>query len=55
MAATGSLRIFTMLKLKIKVMEDWSLAERVAFYVREFHPEVFDEALDAMYKEDSQN
>ena len=33
-------------------MENWGVAERVAFYVREFHPEVFDEAFDAMYKED---
>jgi len=36
----------------MKVIEKWSTVERVALYVREFHPEVFDEALDAMYKED---
>lgn len=33
-------------------MEKLGIAERVALYVREFHPEVFDQALDAMYKED---
>lgn len=34
------------------IREEWGIAERIAFYVREFHPEVFESALDAMYKED---
>lgn len=33
-------------------MEKLGIAERVALYVREFHPGVFDEALDAIAKED---
>ena len=33
-------------------MEKWGIAQRVAFYVRDFHPEVFDKALDAIVEED---
>lgn len=34
------------------IREEWTTVERVAFYIRDNHPELFDEALDAMYKED---
>ena len=34
------------------IREEWSLAERVAFYIRDRHPELFDEALDAIVRED---
>lgn len=32
--------------------EEWSLVERVVFYIRDKHPELFDEALDAIVRED---
>jgi hypothetical protein len=37
-----------------KIREVWSLGERVAFYIRDRHPELFDEALDAIVREDIQ-
>jgi hypothetical protein len=36
-------------------MENWSLAERIAFHIRGNHPQIFDEALDAIVKEDLEN
>lgn len=34
------------------IREEWSLVERVTFYIRDNHPELFDEALDAIVRED---
>jgi len=42
-------------KKQIKIMENWSLAERIAFHIRGNHPQIFDEALDAIVKEDLEN
>lgn len=30
----------------------WNISEKIALYVREFHPEVFEGALDAIAKEE---
>lgn len=34
------------------IRSEWGISERIALYVREFHPEVFEAALDAIVKED---
>jgi hypothetical protein len=32
--------------------EEWTMGERVAFYIRDKHPELFDEALDEIVRQD---
>lgn len=34
------------------IRTEWTMGERVAFYIRDKHPELFDEALDAIIRED---
>ena len=34
------------------IRQEWNIVERIAFYVREFHPEVYEEALDAIAKQE---
>lgn len=34
------------------IREEWTIGERVAFYIRDRHPELFDEALTAIVRED---
>lgn len=34
--------------------EEWTMGERVAFWIRDKHPELFDQALDAIVREDIQ-
>ena len=36
------------------IRQEWTMGERVAFYIRDRHPELFDEALDAIVREDIQ-
>lgn len=34
------------------IRNEWRLAERVAFYIREKHPEIFNESLDVIMQEE---
>ena len=36
------------------IRTEWTMGERVAFYIRDRHPELFDEALTAIVREDIQ-
>ena len=36
------------------IREEWGIAEKIALHVREFHPEVYERALNAIVKEESQ-
>ena len=36
------------------IREEWTMGERVAFWIRDRYPELFDEALTAIVREDIQ-